>query len=148
MDDNIWRHIRMHWRENHSAVGKLILSQAVEELLSCMSVFQRAQCLRQCKNRSRKFIWHIVKSIRGSIIFPNNFKIHVWKWLRAFVYILWPYCGVFLEFKKEKAHIYFSLFLDPCYYRMKMFKYFKNCVERIKILQFNWSLITLVIYTG
>ena len=50
---------------------------------------------------------------------------------------LLPFLRCFLGFKKENTPLYFSLFMDPHYFRMKMFKRFKNGVEGIYCLEVN-----------
>ena len=60
-----------------------------------------------------------MKTIRRSVIFSNTCKTHVWKVLKAYVYIWCPSCDFCFEFKKEKAHLYFSILLHPRYYHME-----------------------------
>ena len=85
----------------------------------------------------------MVKVIRRLVILSSTWKTHVWKCLRACVYIYRASCNVFRG-SRRKGRIYtFLFFWIHVITGWKMFKYFNNPVERINRLQVNWSLITL-----
>ena len=111
---------------NHATVEKWTLSQAVEELLDIYV------------SMSKGTVHEVVQKIIEAIYLAHgeddqevrHFFQHLvnacLEMLKSVCLHLLPFLRCFWEFKKEKMHLYISIFLDPRYYWMKNVQVFQE----------------------
>ena len=141
--NNIFNYIKL----NQAKVEKWILSQAVKDLLELYISMSKGAVTEVVQKQIRDIIWHMVKTIRRSVILSNTWNIHLQEILRECVYICYPFCDFFCPIKTRRIYTFLFLWIHVIT-RWKMFKRFKNSVEGIEHLQLNWSLIALAICTS
>ena len=89
--NNIFESIKL----NQTTVEKLMLYQTAEELFELYVIMSKGTVPKVLKNIPRKFIRHMVKTIRRYVIFSKTWKTNIWKCLRLRVKIFCPSCNCF-----------------------------------------------------